>query len=218
MKDMLSRAASALAESGGPSPRAPEIERILDAGLELFVEHGIKRTTIGDIARVAGIDRVTVYRRVGGKDAVIHAVVTREATALFELVANEARSGRTIDERVELAFTSMMEQIRGHSLLARMLKTEPETVLTQLTTEGTLLVTGATLATMRFFQEAVDDGLLDSAEGMEPSAELLVRVVHSYLLTPQALIDLTTPQQLRAFARTHIVPMVLMGTRTPQRP
>lgn len=214
MRDMLTRAVTALAESDPTAQRVPEVEQILDAALALFAEHGIKRTTIGDIARRAGIDRVTVYRRIGNKEAVIQAVVTREATGLFELVSRHARAGHTIEERVELGFVSMMGQVRGHALLARMLKVEPETVLMQLTTEGTLLVTGATLATLGFFQEAVDDGLLDSIEGMEPCAELLVRVVHSYLLTPQALIELETPEQLRDFARAHLVPMVLRSRAT----
>lgn len=212
MKDALSRAVTAVADSVGPddaSRRSPETQRILDAALEQFAEFGIRRTTIGDIARTAGIDRVTVYRRVGNKDAVIQAVVTREATRLFERVAATARRGTTIEERVELGFTSMMEQVRGNAMLVRMLKVEPETVLMQLTTDGSLLVTGATVATLGFFDEAVQDGLLDSTDGMEAAAELLVRIVHSYMLTPRALVDLDTHKKLRDFARAHLVPMVL---------
>lgn len=208
MEDVLGRAAATLADVSS-APRSPETHRILDAALELFVELGIKRATIGDIARRADIDRVTVYRRIGNKDEVIQAVVTREATRLFELVASTARGGTTLEERVELGFTSMMEQVRGHAMLAKMLQVEPETVLLQLTREGTPLVAGATLATMGFFEQAVEDGLLDTTAGMEPQAELLVRVVHSYMLTPTALVDLDGPDALRAFARRHLVPMVL---------
>lgn len=188
---------------------APEVHAILDAALSLCAEFGVKRTTIGDIARRAGIDRVTVYRRIGNKEQVIQAVVTREATRLFTEVSTTARTGTTIEERVELGFTAMMQQVRGHAMLARMLQVEPETVLMQLTTEGSRLVTGAVVATLGFFNEAVEDGLLDSTDDMEASAELLVRVVHSYLLTPRALIELDTPAQLGDFARDHLVPMVL---------
>lgn len=218
MKDALSRAVNAVADSPGldeAARRSPETQRILDAALNQFAEFGIKRTTIGDIARAAGIDRVTIYRRVGNKDAVIQAVVTREAIRLFELVTTTARRGTTIEERVELGFTSMMEEVRGNAMLARMLQVEPETVLLQLTTEGGLLVTGATTATLGFFGEAVEDGLLETTDGMDASAELLVRIVHSYMLTPRALIDLDSHQKLRDFARTHLVPMVLRAV--PQR-
>lgn len=218
MRDALTHAVTTVADSvgagsdGNESPagsHAPEVHRILDAALELFAEFGIKRTTIGDIARRAGIDRVTVYRRIGNKDQVIQSVVTREATRLFEQVSATARQGTTIEERVELGFTTMMEQVRGNAMLARMLQVEPEIVLMQLTTEGSVLVTGATMATLGFFGEAVEDGLLDTTEGMEAGAELLVRIVHSWMLTPRALIELETTGQLREFARRHLVPMVL---------
>lgn len=188
---------------------APEVHRILDAALQQFAEFGVKRTTIGDVARRAGIDRVTIYRRVGNKDEVIQAVVTREATRMFLEVASTARRGTTLEERVELGFTAMMQLVRGNAMLARMLQVEPEVVLMQLTTDGSRLVTGAVIATLGFFGEAVEDGLLASTDDMEASAELLVRVVHSYLLTPRALVELDTPAQLREFARDHLVPMVL---------
>ncbi|WP_182380148.1 TetR/AcrR family transcriptional regulator [Nocardioides sp. WS12] len=215
MRDALSRAVASVADAvgtdGDDGHHAPEVHAILDAALAQCAEFGIKRTTIGDIARRAGIDRVTVYRRIGNKEQVIQAVVTREATRLFLDVAATARRGTTLAERVELGFTSMMQQVRGHAMLARMLQVEPETVLLQLTTEGSVLVTGATVATLGFFGEAVEDGLLETTEGMEADAELLVRVVHSYLLTPRALIELDSPEQLNEFARRHLVPMVLRG-------
>ena len=50
---------------------------ILDAALELFGEVGIPRTTIGDVAKRAKINRVTVYRRIGSKDELVRAVIDR---------------------------------------------------------------------------------------------------------------------------------------------
>ena len=213
MKDSRSRAVTAVVDLPGldDAARSPEAQRILDAALEQFAEFGIRRTTIGDIARTAGIDRVTIYRRVGNKDALIEAVVTREATRIFEMVTATARRGTTIEERIELGFTSMMEEVRGNAMLARMLEVEPETVLIRLSTDGSLLLTSATMGTLGFFDEAVADGLLETTEGMEASAELLVRIVHSYMLTRRALVDLDSHQKLRDFARAHIVPMVLRG-------
>lgn len=218
MRNALTRAVASVADAvgvdtngdvSGEDAHAPEVHQILDAALDLFAAHGIKRTTIGDIARRAGIDRVTVYRRIGNKDQVIQAVVTREATRLFEEVSATARRGTTLEARVELGFTAMLGQVRGNAMLARMLQVEPELVLMQLTTEGSLLVTGATIATLGFFGEAVEDGLLESIDGMETTAELLVRIVHSFMLTPRALIDMDTVEQVNEFARLHVVPMVL---------
>ncbi|WP_040697921.1 helix-turn-helix domain-containing protein, partial [Nocardia vinacea] len=52
--------------------------RILDAALVQFSKVGVKKTTIEDVARQAGVDRVTVYRRVGSRDDLVQAVISRE--------------------------------------------------------------------------------------------------------------------------------------------
>ena len=209
MASALSMPGGALTDPAGPATVVPEVARILDAAWKLFSEVGTRRTTIGDVARQAGIDRVTVYRRVGNKDDVVQAVVGREALTVFTTVARAARAGGTFAERIELGFSSMMRLVRGNPMLNRMISLEADTVLLQLTTEGADLLRVATSATLTVFEEAVQDGLLATTEGMASKAELLVRIVHSFMLTPTALITLDTDHQLRAFAREHLVPMLL---------
>lgn len=186
----------------------PEVEQILDAAFALFADIGVRRATIGDIARRAHIDRVTVYRRIGSKDDVVQAVIARDAAALFDLVMQAARRPDTLEDRVAVAFATVITQLRANALLASLLNLEPETLLPRLTTEAMPLLATAVAATMHMLDQAVQDGLLESTEGMLASAEVLVRVVHSYLLTPQVLVKLTTYDELIAFAHTHLVPML----------
>ncbi len=54
-----------------PDEADPATERLPDAALAQFEDMGLRRTTIEDIAKRAGVDRVTVYRRLGSKDDVI---------------------------------------------------------------------------------------------------------------------------------------------------
>jgi AcrR family transcriptional regulator len=61
--------------------------RILSAALGLFVRHGIRRTSIDDVAREAGIAKGTVYLYFDSKDALFDAVAERicsERVALAE--------------------------------------------------------------------------------------------------------------------------------------
>lgn len=150
-----------------------------------------------------------VYRRVGNKDDVVQAVVGREAITMFTKVARAAREGDTFPSRIELSFSSIMQLVRDNPMLNRMITLEADTVLLQLTTEGADLLRAATSATLQVFEQAVEDGLLTTTVGMTSRAELLVRIVHSFMLTPTASIALDTDRQLRAFARDHLVPMVL---------
>src|SRR5919106_3054835 len=67
-------------------PRDPADEAILDAALDQFCLIGVRRTSIDDVARRAGINRVTVYRRIGPKEALVSAVITRELGRLVGAV------------------------------------------------------------------------------------------------------------------------------------
>jgi AcrR family transcriptional regulator len=50
-------------------------ERILRTTLELFQAHGIKKTTVNDIARKAGVTPATVYNHFGSKGDLVRATV-----------------------------------------------------------------------------------------------------------------------------------------------
>ena len=61
---------------GRGRPRDPRTdEAILRAALELFTEHGHAGTSIEQIARQAGVGKLTVYRRWASKDELIAAAV-----------------------------------------------------------------------------------------------------------------------------------------------
>jgi AcrR family transcriptional regulator len=51
--------------------------RILDAAYACFARNGLRRTTIDDIAREAGVSRPTVYRYVANKDEALQLLVDR---------------------------------------------------------------------------------------------------------------------------------------------
>lgn len=196
---------------------APDGDPILDAALAVFSEVGVRKATIGDVAKRAGIDRVTVYRRVGSKDELVTAVVGREAVTLFADITAKARKGKTLEDRIALGFTATLEGVRRHAVLTRMLEIEPDTILPQLTIEGGPILSAAVTATMAVFDQAIEDGLLTDSDHLETSAEILVRLTHSFLLTPHATLRLDNAAEIEAFARTHVVPFVV-GTAPANAP
>lgn len=197
--------------AGAADLTSPEAQHILDAAQQVFSEIGVRRATVGDIARKAGVDRVTVYRRIGAKDDLVNAVVALDAARTFERIEAAAREGQTFEDRMALSFAATIGILREHALLNRMLDLESETLLPQLTIQGRPLIVGAVGVVMHVFEQAVQDGLLESAEHLLPIAELLVRVVHSFLLTPAGVPELETHDQLMAFARDHMLPLVPRG-------
>src|SRR5258707_13413797 len=58
-------------------------DRILDAAQRLFVRYGVKRTSVDDIVREAGIAKGTLYLYYDSKNALFAAVAARVCTKLI---------------------------------------------------------------------------------------------------------------------------------------
>ncbi|MFC1993148.1 TetR/AcrR family transcriptional regulator [Chloroflexota bacterium] len=78
-------------------------ERILQATLELFQVHGIKKTTTNDIARKAAVSPATVYNHFGSKEDLVRAAVR------YFLTSTAAEFSKIFTG--DVSFLEKMEQI-----------------------------------------------------------------------------------------------------------
>ena len=62
-------------------------ERILDAAADLFVERGVSRVSMGDVAAAAGCSRATLYRYFADRRELHLAFMHREGRRVGALVA-----------------------------------------------------------------------------------------------------------------------------------
>ena len=191
---------SALAKALDAEPLVedPLRERILQAALQQFNLVGLRRTTVGDVARRAGVGRVTVYRRVGQKRELVVGVIRSEVSRLMGTVREAiAPLGSTEDRLVE-AFVVGVGSMGSHPLLHRLLETEPEDLLPYLTLDfQPILVLARTFVT-REVAPGRDSDLL---------GEVLARLAQSLILTPGDF-QLGDERRLREFARSYIRPLV----------
>ncbi|MGH3656239.1 MAG: TetR/AcrR family transcriptional regulator [Micromonosporaceae bacterium] len=187
MTDLLTRVMATEPEADAA------VARILDAGYDQIMRYGLRRTTVDDVARRARLGRATVYRRFPQKDQLIEAVLLRECRRFLEQL--DAAIGSRPDPRARIVegYLAAMRLGRHHPLLRRLLDLEPETALPHLTTYA-----GPVLAMCRRYVAR----LLGTDE---VAAEVLVRLVHSLLLTPEGLIP-TDGEAAREFARDRVVP------------
>lgn len=186
------------------------VSRILDAALEQFEDVGIRKTTLEDIARRAGVDRVTVYRRLGSKNDVASAVVARDLQRLLTRVAAEIEAEKALEERVVAAFISLMVGFRDHPLFNRLVRLEPDQTLPRVTINASeLLATGIQWAAAAILPAGSSAAEL---KDMTTRIEIVGRFIHSSMLTRQAIVDLSTTQKMAAFARKYIVPIVVAPT------
>jgi AcrR family transcriptional regulator len=188
------------------APRTdPANTELLDAALHLFTTMGIRKTTIEDIARQVGVDRVTVHRRLGTKNDVVSAVLEREAQRVFERAAASAGKTADVEERVALVFTDLVRDLRGHALFNKLMSMEPGTTFPKVSKDAAdLLRLAVHFATTILLPDVEPDDLAD----LTARVEIVARLVHSLFLTPDAVVELKTRAQLMSFARKYVVPIV----------
>lgn len=192
---------SALAEALATEPldTDPLRERILEAALEQFAVVGLRRTTVGDVARRAGVGRVTVYRRVGDKRELVVEAIQLETSRLIAAVREAIAPLDRAEDRLVEAFVIGVKIVSSHPLLQRLLETEPEDLLPYLTLEF-----GPVMALARTFIASEVATLRDP----DLVGEILARLAQSLLLTPGGSIPIDDEARLRGFAHAYLAPLL----------
>ena len=109
----------------------PTTDAILDAARASVQRFGIRRTTLSDIARLAGVSRMTVYRRYPDLPALLRELMTREFSCLMDAVDQnvDGPDGRS---RLVARVDASTRALRDHPLLRKLLEAEPELLLPYL--------------------------------------------------------------------------------------
>ena len=110
-------------------PVVAEDDPLLDAAHASVMAVGVRRTTLTDVARRAGVSRMTVYRRFGDVAALIQALMTREfAGVLADAVAAHA-ARPTVRERLARGAVDGVVQLSRDPLFLRLLDVDPELLM-----------------------------------------------------------------------------------------
>ncbi len=182
--------------------------RILEAAAELFGRQGIQRVTMDEVARAAGVARVTIYRRFATKDVLVEQVVRREFRRYFDQFLCDIKTGETVAERVVVGFVSSLRAFRGNSLIGKLLSSEPDLLVPSLVgDEGRTLGTVSEFIAGQLRREQAAGNVASSLD-VDLVAEMMVRISTSFLVTPTSRVDLDDDRQVAEVARQFIVPMI----------
>ena len=153
---------------------------------------------------------MTVYRRFPRKDALVEAVVQREARRLVAEV--DARTSRIDDAeaRAVESFVQLIGWLRDHALVTRLLATEPDSVLRALTIDAGPVVAFGTAYVAEQIRRGQREGAFPEYDP-EPVAEIFSRFIQSLILTPDKVGRLDDEAAAREFVRAHVAPMLRRG-------
>ncbi len=182
--------------------------KLLDAARDLFSRYGIQRTSMEEVAKRAGLSRITIYRKFDTKDALVEQVLIREFRTYFSQFLEDVRGADSVAERLVIGFVSSLRSIGRDSIIGRLLDAEPEMVVGSIIGDGSEvfdIVREFVAGQLRREQAA---GTIADTLDAELVAEMLVRVSASFLTVPSQIVDLDDDEQLAAIARQFLVPMI----------
>ncbi|WP_307796778.1 TetR/AcrR family transcriptional regulator [Williamsia soli] len=182
--------------------------RLLDAAYEQFCRMGIQRSSMEDVAKRAGMSRITVYRRFATKDALVEQVILREFRRYFDRFLADIRDARSAADRVVLGFVSSLRAFRGNPLIGGLMYAEPTLLAgSMIGDEGRMLgaVSQFVAGQLRREQQA---GTVAATLDTDLVGEMMVRVAASFLTIPSRAVDLDDDSVLESVARQFLVPML----------
>src|SRR5215831_16294774 len=98
---------------------ASDSDPVLDAVRDCVLAVGVRRTTMTDVARRAGVSRMTLYRRYADVTSLMQALMTREFTQILAEVEAEVAALPTARERVVTAAVAGVDRLTRHPLFLR---------------------------------------------------------------------------------------------------
>lgn len=102
---------------------------MLDAARASVLDIGLRRTTLAEVARRAGVSRMTLYRQHGDLSAIVSALLTRELLGLIGAAREQVEHEATARQRLVQAGVLVVERLAHHPLWCKVLDLDPELLL-----------------------------------------------------------------------------------------
>lgn len=192
---------------GLPAPPA-SIDPFLDAAARCFTRHGVRRTSVQDVARELRVDRTTVYRQVGNVDSMVRLLAARELHRLLDALP-ASLTGLGGPEAIVDLLATVVVYGRNHPVLAKVLADEPELIGPFIVAELPMLIDLVAAAATPLLRAAMAAGEL-APRDPDGLAQMLVRLCMPLVLAPptgdlrsllgELLLPVLTPQVAAAAA------------------
>jgi AcrR family transcriptional regulator len=111
-----------------PSSGDPRLDAYLDAARDCILDLGWRRTTLTEVARRAGVSRMTIYRKWPDMRTLLADLMTREWGGLVQVDT----SGAGALERLVRSGVATVRSIRSNPLFTRIVELDPELLLPYL--------------------------------------------------------------------------------------
>lgn len=178
--------------------------------------HGPRRATLAEVARQAGVSRMTVYRRFDSFDRLVSELLTAELSAVLGQLRTITPTGVPIRDQVVFIVGELTSAIAQHPLVRRVLTVDPESMVPLMTQRfgQTQRSAAALLAPLLANGMAAHGGDGSVRDGdPEVMAQACVTAAQSYVFATQAIDAHPRGEEVRAQW-----PVMVAGYLAPSTP
>ena len=173
---------SSLRHIGRPEPTARDL--YLDAARACILDVGWRRTTLTEVARRAGVSRMTIYRTWGDMQTLLGDLMTREWAGV---VTEQVTDGGPAIQRITDAIVGTVQQLRQNELFVRIVELDPELILPYLFSRRGRSQDAILELTVAALREAQAAGEV-RAGNPELMARAMLLAAHGFVLSAHTMV------------------------------
>ncbi|MGW2033336.1 MULTISPECIES: TetR/AcrR family transcriptional regulator [Streptomyces] len=168
-------------------------DHVLDAVRDCVLAVGVRRTTLADVARRAGVSRMTLYRRWPDLRSLVGDLMTREWIDVATRAIPEPTPGTATRTRIVDGLVAGVGAFRAHPLFRKIVDVDPELLLPYVLDRR-----GASQeALLALLADALREGHADGSVRpghTERQARVLLLTVQSFALSLRTMADEDDPE------------------------
>ena len=167
-----------------PSPR----DGYLDAARDCILDVGWRRTTLTEVARRAGVSRMTIYRTWGDMPQLLSDLMTREWSGVVaDALAEEDPDTPTV-ERLVGDIIGTVQRLRDNELFLRIVDLDPELILPYLFSRRGRSQDSILELTVAALEDAQAEGAARQGNPVAMARAMLL-AAHGFVLSAHTMVD-----------------------------
>jgi AcrR family transcriptional regulator len=174
----------------------PMVVRILDAGEQCIQRFGIRRTSMGEVARAGKLSRGSIYRYFSTKDALVEGIIRRQQETFLNRTEAQLAKQATLVDKLTLSVLAGRKDMQ-EGIFASLAEVEPETLAMMFLDP-------------RFYQRSVSfwpphirmaqqAGEVGTETSVDVIADIIVRLAVSLVMFPDMGVELKSRKALRTY-------------------
>lgn len=179
-----------------PDYADPMVARILDAAERCIHRFGIRRTSMGEVARAGKLSRGSIYHHFGDKERLVEAVLGRRQEAFLNQTESRMEQLPTLVDKVTHAVVAGRRDM-AEGLYASLAEVEPETVASLFLAPA--FYTRSVAFWPPHIEQARDAGEIAADIDTATATDFVMRLTVSMVMFPNMGLALKTRPRIRAY-------------------